>query len=315
MKHSLISSFATFLELAYARIFFISKGLLYYAHVQNNTGDTIATVLQLDASVHFMSEIHIPYVIIAILMSIIFVILPLLLILFYPTRWFQLLLGVVPCINWHPLRAFMDIFHGCYKNGTNGTKDCRYFAAFHFMFRIFILFPIDNHTYSSIRLVVVPIMLGFLTALFKPYRNNAYNMWDTFCFFFYSVDQLLLLCATYDRDVSLNLLYFSNTILLTYFCLLVIAKAMKLIAPEFYGRLNVKLDELVTLAAAFQYRRRQEQHNINTTMARGSEFVEDDYTDFPDRLNNPLAYQPLLNSSTVSINSPGGVGVGSYGIA
>lgn len=319
IKYSLISSFATFLELAYARIFFISKGLLYYAFVKNSTGDTVATVVQVDASVHFMSDAHIPYVIVAIFMSVVFLVLPLLLLLFYPTRWFQLLLGVFPSINWHPLRAVMDIFHGCYKNGTDGTKDCRYFAAFHFIFRILILFPIDDHSYSSIRLVVVPAMLGFLIAFFRPYRNDAYNVWDTFCFLLYSVDQLLLLCSTYDSHISLVLLYISHIILFIYFCLLIIAKGTKLLAPGLYGRIKDRFGGGVSISLLYQCRRGGGKGcGGSEAVVEGRGDIEaqcgfDDMSeDLPDRLNNPQLYQPLLrHGGELSVNS---IAVGSYGI-
>ena len=49
--------------------------------------------------------------------------------LLYLTKCFQLFLGCFPNVNWHPLQAFMDIFQGCYKNGTDGTRDYRYFVA------------------------------------------------------------------------------------------------------------------------------------------------------------------------------------------
>ena len=235
IKYSLISSFATFLQLAYSKIFFISKSLINYSNVKNSSGDTIITVLQEDGSVKYMSNVHIPYFVLAVIMLTIFNVIPLLLLLLYPTRWFQLVLGAFPRINWHPLRAFMDIFHGCYKNGTDGTKDCRYFAAFHFLFRILILFPIENQSYFFMKWVVIPVILGFLTALFRPYRNDVYNMWDTFCFFIYFIDQLLILCAAYDNQISLTFLYLSNIILIVYFLLLVIAKVTKMIAPQFYG--------------------------------------------------------------------------------
>ena len=323
IKYSLISSFATFLELAYARIFFISKGLLNYTYVKNSTGDSIMTVVQGDASVRYMSSAHIPYVIIAILMSMIFIVLPLLLLLLYPTRWFQLLLGMFNGVNWHPLRAVMDIFQGCYKNGTDGTNDCRYFAAFHFLFRILILFPIDNHTYSVMKLVVVPVLFGFLIALFRPYRNNAYNIWDTFCFCMYFADQLLLLCATYDSHLSLDFLYFSHFILLVYFFLLVIAKVMKMVAPRLYDAIKDVFRGSVSLKVSLlRWRGREGGGGVAgwEALDGGRQDLEAQHgyheitDDLPDRLNNPQDYEPLLQHLKVSLNSSTHTVLGSYGI-
>ena len=88
-------------------------------------------------------------------------------------------------------------------------------------------------------------------ALFRPYRNNAYNIWDTFCFCMYFADQLLLLCATYDSHLSLDFLYFSHIILLVYFFLLVIAKVMKVVAPRLYHAIKDVFRGSVSLKGIF----------------------------------------------------------------
>ena len=310
IKYSLISSFATFLQLAYSKIFFISKSLINYSNVKNSSGDTIITVLQEDGSVKYMSNVHIPYFVLAVIMLTIFNVIPLLLLLLYPTRWFQLVLGAFPRINWHPLRAFMDIFHGCYKNGTDGTKDCRYFAAFHFLFRILIMFPIDNQSYSSMKLVVVPVMLGFLTALFRPYRNNVYNMWDSFCFFIYFVDQLLILCAAYDNHLSLTFLYLSHIILIVYFLLLVIAKMTKMIAPQFYGAAKNSIQSGKSLRKCLCLCRRTDGDDddgiVNVVVVDGDGKEKINHIEvslsLPHRLENPQEYTPLLGNQ-LSVNS------------
>ena len=41
--------------------------------------------------------------------------------------------------RWDILNQFMDIFQGWYKDGTNGTRDYRYFFAFYFLLRIGLL--------------------------------------------------------------------------------------------------------------------------------------------------------------------------------
>ena len=54
-----------------------------------------------------------------------------------------ILLFLYPCRCFHlrllPLHAFVDAFQGCYKDGTNGTRDCRYFAGLQLVLRL--LFP------------------------------------------------------------------------------------------------------------------------------------------------------------------------------
>ena len=56
----------------------------------------------------------------------------------YPCQWFQ------KCLNHcrlqsHFLHTFIDAFQGCYKDGTNGSRDCRWFAGLYLFTRILIL--------------------------------------------------------------------------------------------------------------------------------------------------------------------------------
>ena len=44
--------------------------------------------------------------------------------------------------RWLALHAFADVFQGCYKNGTNGTRDCLYFAGLYLVLRIVLLLAI-----------------------------------------------------------------------------------------------------------------------------------------------------------------------------
>ena len=52
----------------------------------------------------------------------------------------QMSQSLSPAITAVPLHAFMDAFQGCYKDGTNGTRDCRYFAGLQLVLRL--LFPV-----------------------------------------------------------------------------------------------------------------------------------------------------------------------------
>ena len=73
--------------------------------------------LYYDATVPYFGETHLPYVLLAIAVLTFFVILPTLLLIVYPFHWFQKLINVFP-FRWCILHTFMDIFQGCYKDGT-----------------------------------------------------------------------------------------------------------------------------------------------------------------------------------------------------
>ncbi len=315
IKHSLITTFATFLLLAYTRLSFISKSILNYTLLKNSRGETVDTVMAMDASISYLSRPHIPYVILAVFMVAIFNLLPFLLLLFYPTKWFQQLLGCFPHVNWHPLHAFMDIFQGCYKNGTNGTRDYRYFAAFYILLRLLILIPIDDHSISAIRLVFIPLLYSFLLAVLKPYQNNIYNIWDTFCFFVYTLNQLWLLCSTYDSHLPLEIVYVTFMVVVIYSCSISAVKIFKTVCPNYYALCVVKILRNGSKCGWNKYtlcNRQREEEYLNLERGERNNSNSLQLNDgYPDRLVNPQDYRPLLaeNSANKGHNM-----ISSYGV-
>ena len=98
------------------------------------------TMVYYDASIeYFSASTHLPFALLAIFVLCTFVVLPALVLLLYPTRIFQRSLGCCR-VRWLALHAFADAFqgyfNGYYKNGTDGTRDYRYFAGLYIIFRI-----------------------------------------------------------------------------------------------------------------------------------------------------------------------------------
>ena len=76
----------------------------------------------------------------------------------------------------------MDVFQGSYKDGTNGTRDCRWFAALYLMLRIilFVVYasiPTQFAICPTILLSSVPV---FFTAIFHPHKSPYHNATDIF---------------------------------------------------------------------------------------------------------------------------------------
>ena len=84
--------------------------------------------LFLAGDVEYFGPEHMPYAILALFFSTIFLILPGLLLFFYPFQFFQHFLNRIHC-NFLVLRIFMDVFQGHYKDGTNNTRDYRFFSG------------------------------------------------------------------------------------------------------------------------------------------------------------------------------------------
>ena len=182
IKTSIIEVFATFLLLSNFKFLSVSFDLLTPTEVHNVNGSLLGLFLWYDASIAYFGKEHLPYGILALLLLFIFVIFPIVLLLLYPMRCFQWCLGRCS-LRSHALRIFMDAFQGCYKDGTNGTRDCRYFAALYLMIRIvffFVLVFTLNVFFYAVCLFVL-IVFAMLIAIIQPYKAEfaTYNIVDT----------------------------------------------------------------------------------------------------------------------------------------
>ena len=132
LRTSVIHTFATCLVLSYSRVAYVSYSLLIPSQPYDSFGKQVGPrVWYYDATVQLFSKQHAPYAALAIAVLVIYVLLPPLLILVYPLKKFQKCLRRSR-FRLQALHTFMDAFQGCYKNGTDGGRDCRYFAALYF---------------------------------------------------------------------------------------------------------------------------------------------------------------------------------------
>ena len=132
------------------------------------------------------------FAILAIFVLLTFVAIPPVLLLLYPTSIFQKCL--TRCrMNCYALHTFADIFQGCYKDGTNGTRDYCYFAGLYFVMRIVIIFLayISFPSFFPIAaLVYLAASLSF--ALFQPYKKHVYNVVDSMILALLTVIHILI---------------------------------------------------------------------------------------------------------------------------
>ena len=180
-KASIIDAFATFLLLSYSRVLLASFELMYPSHVYNIKGKEIAgsPVVYYGGHIEYFSSDHLPFAIPAIAVLATIILFPPLLLILYPTKPFQKCLGYRRR-RWHGLDTFADAFQGCYKDGTNGSHDCRYFAGLYLILRI-ALFASHISTSSWMGNTVPGIIflcasIGSLAV--RPYKDDKFNILD-----------------------------------------------------------------------------------------------------------------------------------------
>ena len=182
IRASTIDAFATFLLLSYLKLLTVSGALLFPISVYNEHRRKAGLYLYYDATIRYLSKEHLPYAIVALAVVIIFILAPLLLLILYPMRCFQRCLGRFR-VSWHALHIFTDAFQGCYRDGTNGTRDCRYFAALYLLVRI--IMQVIRELSSSLAIVfwegIIVFVFSILIAVAHPYKPkySIYNTIDT----------------------------------------------------------------------------------------------------------------------------------------
>ncbi len=283
IRTSLIQVFATFILLTYVRILGVSLEIFYLSlsktHIRDVAGRKVVngSFTIYDVNIEYFGAKHLPFAVIATAISIIFVLLPLLLLALYPCSCFQ------RCLNLcggrcQPLHVFMDVFQGCYRTHP---RDLRYFSAFYLLLRILLL--IQWYTFFSGKMLYTSGMLAFLgaavVAAFQPYKVKAHNTVDTV---------LMLLMGVYFISLRENADYYETAypkffevlsliLIILYFFLLL---AWKL-------QLHLKIRGLIKKAkGAMNTKGNRHEEEVIESFAR-------DYDITPDRTQS---YPPLLAS-------------------
>ena len=185
-RETILNTCATFLLLSYSKFLFISTSLLFNIHIHTCNGEVTSnsTVFLYDPSIKFLSSEHIPYVVLALSVTAIFVVLPPLLLSLYPTRLFRKCLTCCGFQRWDILHLVMDVFQGWYKDGTEGTYDFRSLSALYMILRIVLCYAYFEVLVSGeyVRLEVsvglLYAFLGIVTLAFQPYKVNWMNHTD-----------------------------------------------------------------------------------------------------------------------------------------
>ena len=183
-KLSLIDVFSSYLLLCYSRFVVQTHFIFSFQHTYNE--HCYETRLLYNPSVPYFNSVdHLPYALILLLIFIVIALPPVLLLAFYQFRLFRHMFQCTSVYKSHAVRAFVDLFHGCYKDGTNNTYDLRFTASLYLLIRVVVLlcFVLCNFTtLDSCRTVSVFVwvfMLLLFVALVRPYKDQQMNILDS----------------------------------------------------------------------------------------------------------------------------------------
>ena len=278
-KASIVSTFATFLTLVYWKLILISGELLIGSRVTDLRGNS-SYYLILAPTVPYFGEEHLPFAILAFAILSTFIALPPLLLLIYPTKTFQKLLGCLK-IRWPALHIFADVFQGCYKNRTDGKYDYRCFAAFYLTLRIilFVICAIPDIGVLGWTISTAVLVIGsLLFALLRPYKKKWLNILDSLILASLGLGSLWIIYNFETEGKLIQLIGLIVSIPLVYFAMYV---AFKIIS---WLRILQKFQQKSKDIFQFLQQRWQGQ-NFRQELR--------DEEQLPDRMVNPCEYQPL----------------------
>ena len=233
INFSLVHAFASFLLLSFAKILFVSFQLLSATTLYDSEGQRVGpTMVYYDASIGYFSVQHLPFALLAIFTLCVFVVFPALVLLLYPTRIFQRSLGCWR-VKWHVLHAFADTFNGYYKNGTEGTRDYRYFAGLYIMFRLLpLLLVLQIGLYNWIIPIVSCAIASLLSALLRPYKDNWINIWDSVLFGLFSFSFFWLMYAEHTARLPFDVVGAIATVPFIYIVVFVVHRYRNVFRPR-----------------------------------------------------------------------------------
>ena len=187
-KSDIIDVFATFFFLSYSKSLLQTFMFLTIKHIRSYNESGVSTEVYrrtaIDLSVTFGSNYHYSYLIPAILCFIVYNIVPLLLLTFYPFKVFRSFLSKCR-LNFIAINIFVEKVNSCYRDGLDGGRDMRSFSGFYLLLRMLVglvglltyfLNMHRAHVIWTLKVIWIPIgnvlmIAALMIALIRPYRK------------------------------------------------------------------------------------------------------------------------------------------------
>ena len=280
-KYSLIDVFSTFLVLSFSRyniqLYFLLSGQETYSLPANETN----RVLLYNPGVPYFHPLHhLPYVIVLFSVLLVVAAPPILVLAFYQFVTFQMVLTYLGLNNMPSVHIFVDLFQGCFKDGTNGSYDLRYTSSLYLITTVIAMISFVGcsfSTYESCSLVCVftmAMLLLLFFALLRPYKNQRMNILDSLLLASAAVISFLL------ASMSKNIEHQAFNVFSLITILIIIAIPHAILAGYFLHKLFkvvLRRKSFQQFVAAIMLRRRRESELI--------EIIES----LPDRIDNPYS--------------------------
>lgn len=180
---SLIDAFTTLIILSYTKILYVSFPLISTVPIYKTWPDGNVTELSYHYYFHLNTAVssNCVYFLLGVVALVVFVGFPPLFLILYSFHFVQSCIGRFNPRLRIALGTFADSFLGTFKDGTEGSHDCRWFAGLYLIFRVivFIVYTsqIDWISQYLIQQILCTLAI-FLFAIVRPYKIDFYNYLD-----------------------------------------------------------------------------------------------------------------------------------------
>ena len=178
---SIVHAYATLFILSFATLNHNAFQLLESTNVYNSTGKVYTNVLKNRPSIHVYSSEYIPFLIIVLTLMFFLGVCPTALLCVYSIKLCQRKFN--NCCSQRiqiAFNAFIETFHGTFKDGLNGTRDYRILPALALIMVMVsaVLGSLDNvvNVYLISSFVVLLVLSSFLIAYARPCKSFLTNL-------------------------------------------------------------------------------------------------------------------------------------------
>ena len=148
---------------------------------ENMDGQVTSKIVYIDPTVLYWSKKHICVVLFSLFVAVFLYSPPLLLLILYPTRVYRKISHKIKS-KWRiGIKTYVETFQGCYKDGTDGTRDYRALSGWKLALLSFLLAVqgILSAIFNSAPVVpsiIIFAVLIILCSLLQPYKHRVANV-------------------------------------------------------------------------------------------------------------------------------------------
>ena len=181
IQTSIMDAFVTFFFLSTTKLLWVSLGLLTFTLIHKPDGEIHSVILYHDPTIKYFGKEHLPYALMAITILTVFIAFPSSLLLCYQCKAYRKCLTKCQ-IRGSTMDEFVDTFQKYYKDGSNGTWDCRWFSGFFILIRFlaYLLYAASLSGTFYFLATVLFLIAAIVVVVVEPY-NEEYSVFNIIC--------------------------------------------------------------------------------------------------------------------------------------